>query len=81
VPVTINPLLSERDTLTAAVPGEQLRIDPNLLAPLRPSYRLGAYVFGLRGLTIDHELPGDDRPDQVAGLYADAFQWAGLVRP
>jgi hypothetical protein len=71
----------ERDTLTPAVPGEELRIDPTLLAPLRPSYRLGAYVFGLRGLTIDQELPGDDRPDQVAGLYADAFQWAGLGQP
>jgi hypothetical protein len=71
----------ERDTLTPAVPGGQLRIDPTLLAPLRPSYRLGAYVFGLRGLTADQELPGEDRPDQVAALYADAFQWAGLGQP
>jgi hypothetical protein len=71
----------EKDTMAPAVPGEKLSIDPALLAPLRPSYRLGAYVFGLRGLTIDQELPGDDRPDQVAALYAEAFQWARLGQP
>jgi hypothetical protein len=71
----------ERDTMTPAVPGQQLRIDPALLAPLRSSYRLGAYVFGLRGLTVHQDLPGDDRPDLVATLYSEAFEWAGLGQP
>jgi hypothetical protein len=29
---------------------------------------MGAYVFGLRGYTINQQLPGDDRPEQVAAL-------------
>jgi hypothetical protein len=34
-----------------------------------------------RGYTINQQLPGDDRPSQVAALYQDAFTWAGLEPP
>jgi hypothetical protein len=68
----------ERDTLTPAVPGQQVPVDTSRLASLRPSYRLMAYVFGERGYTIDQQQPGDDRPEQVAAVYRDAFSWAGI---
>jgi hypothetical protein len=68
----------ERDTLTPAVPGRQVPVDTSRLASLRPSYRLMAYVFGERGYTIDQQQPGDDRPEQVAAVYRDAFSWAGI---
>jgi hypothetical protein len=34
-----------------------------------------------RGYAISQELPGDDRPEDVAALYRDAFVWAGLGPP
>jgi hypothetical protein len=68
----------ERDTLTPTLPMSPVPLDAAALANLRPSYRMGAYVFGLRGYTINQQLPGDDRPEQVAALYRDAFHWAGL---
>jgi hypothetical protein len=68
----------ERDTLTPTLPMCPLPLDAAALANLRSSYRMGAYVFGERGYAINQELPGDDRPEQVAALYRDAFQWAGL---
>jgi len=45
------------------------------------SERMGAYVFELRGYTINQQLPGDDGPGQVAALYQDALTWAGLEPP
>ena len=71
----------QRDTLTPALPGAQIRFDPGALGLLRPSYRMEAYVFGERGYTIDQQLPGDDRPGLVSALYRDAFTWAGLKPP
>jgi hypothetical protein len=71
----------QRDTLAPAIPGTQIPVDPGVLAGLRRPYRMGAYVFGQRGYTINQELPGDDRPCQVAALYQDAFTWAGLEPP
>jgi hypothetical protein len=69
----------ERDTLTPTMPASQIVLDALALAKLRPSYRMGAYVFGQRGYTVNQQLPGDDRPEQVAALYRDAFRWAGLA--
>ncbi len=71
----------QRDTLTPVLPGAQIPFDPDALSLLRPSYRMGAYVFGERGYTIDQQLPGDDRPGLVSALYWDAFTWAGLKPP
>jgi hypothetical protein len=57
---------------------EQMLLDAAALAKLRPRCRMGTYVFGERGYTINPELPGEDRPEQVAALSRDAFHWAGL---
>jgi hypothetical protein len=69
----------ERDTLIPTMTASQIPLDAAALVKLRPSYRMGAYVFGQRGYTINQQLPGDDRPEQVAALYRDAFHWAGLA--
>jgi hypothetical protein len=69
--------------LLVVVAGEAARQGPHALLvftgdePAHPSgiasrpglaVVMGAYVFGLRGYTINQQLPGDDRPEQVAAL-------------
>ena len=71
----------ERDELTPAVPGQSVRIDPAELEGLRVPYRLLAWNLRRAGYDVDRELPADDRPEQVARLYADAFAWAGIAHP
>jgi hypothetical protein len=51
-------------------------MDDASLAGLRPRYRVSAYVFGQRGYAIQQQLPGPDRPAQVAEVYRDPFRWA-----
>lgn len=72
----------ERDTLTPALPGQRLPLAAEALASFRPSYRMLSYVLGRScEYSIDPDLPGDDRPDQVSALYEEAFIWAGLRPP
>lgn len=65
----------ERDELRPAVPGTALVIDPAELAPFRPAYRCLAWLLGQLGYPVDPDLPGDDRPDEVAQLYDAAMVW------
>jgi hypothetical protein len=65
----------ERDTLTPAVPGQGIVIDPGALAGFRPSYSLIAYHLAQRGYTIGPDLLGDDRPDEVDAFYAAVWAW------
>ncbi|AHH18575.1 hypothetical protein NONO_c37910 [Nocardia nova SH22a] len=71
----------ERDELNPAVPGQHVAVDPTELADLRPPYRLLAWSLARSGYRIGQDLPADDRPEQVATLYADAFDWAGVEKP
>src|SRR5581483_2665727 len=61
----------QRDELKAVNPAETLPIDWNRLAHLRPSYCFLIAIAEARGYAIDHDLPGDDRPDLVAALYRE----------
>ncbi|AHH18563.1 SnoaL-like domain-containing protein [Nocardia nova SH22a] len=65
----------ERDTLTPAVPGTPLRIEPEVLASFRPSYRMLSYVLDRRGYTVGGDLFGDDRPDEVRALEREGKTW------
>lgn len=68
--------INEGDTLTPAVPGTDLRVDPDAVVQLRHSYRFLAYTRSLEGETVSPDLYGIDQPDVVASLYEDAFAWS-----
>jgi hypothetical protein len=65
----------EHDKLTASHPGVALPVGPAEVAEFRPSYRFLAYVLTRRGYTIGDDLLGDDRPEEVAEFYREAFDW------
>lgn len=65
----------ERDTLTPAVPGTLLALDPAELRRYRSTYRCLSWVLDRLGYPVNGELPGDDRPDVVHAMYAEAWSW------
>lgn len=65
----------ERDTLTPAVPGQTITVDPAAVEKLRPSYPLLAFYLQRRGYPVGNDLLGDDRPDDVAAFYDDTNAW------
>lgn len=65
----------ERDTLTAAHPGEALPIGPADVARFRPSYRFLGYVLSRGGYQVGDDLHGDDQPEAVALFYQAAHEW------
>ena len=65
----------EKDTIAPVNPSDPLTIDSELLRTYRPSYRFLCYVLQSVGRSADQTLAGDDRPDLVAALYADAEAW------
>ncbi|MFE6484015.1 nuclear transport factor 2 family protein [Streptomyces sp. NPDC057757] len=71
---SLDPLY-ERDTLTPGIPGSTVRVDEEELRKYRVPYRFLAYVLGRRGYGVGDDLYGDDRPDEVARVYAEAHHW------
>jgi len=65
----------EKDTLIPVNPSDYLIIDNEILQIYRPSYRFLCYILQSIGRATDQTLAGDDRPDLVAALYADAEAW------
>lgn len=65
----------ERDTLTPAVPGETVRVDPRALEGKRQPYALLALLLGQRGFPVGNDQLGDDQRDGVAAFYDQAFRW------
>jgi hypothetical protein len=65
----------ERDTLTPAIPGTALGLDPADFAAFRPSYRCLAWYFSQAGAPLGRDLLGDDRPDEVAHHYVTERAW------
>ncbi|MFE9687227.1 nuclear transport factor 2 family protein [Streptomyces sp. NPDC006285] len=72
--VSLDPVY-ERDTLTPAVPGSDVRVDMEELKRYRVPYRFLAYVLRHRGYDVGDDLYGDDRPDEVVRLYGEAHLW------
>ncbi|HKV06156.1 MAG TPA: nuclear transport factor 2 family protein [Candidatus Acidoferrales bacterium] len=70
-----------RDELTPVIPGQSISIDPTEVEGLRSSYRLLAYYLKSQGYSIDSDLPGEDRPDLVATLHRELYDWAGVTPP
>jgi hypothetical protein len=71
----------ERDELNSSIPGQTARIDPAELDGFRNPYRLLTWKLRGAGYEIPQDLPGDDRPEDVARIYGEAFAWAGVPQP
>lgn len=68
-------VLFERDIMRTVNAAETLPVDWAVLATLRPSYRFLAYMQQSRGVTVNHDLLGDDRPDQLDAFHAGEDAW------
>jgi hypothetical protein len=65
----------EYDSLAPSIPGAPVRLDPDVLARARPSYRMLTCLLGAKGYSIADDLYGDDRPEPVRQLYRTLFGW------
>ena len=70
----------ERDTLTPAVPGTSLDIDPESFSSFRTSYRCLSYHMSLRGIEPPADLYGDDQPERSRVLYDEILRWLAESR-
>lgn len=68
-------VLFERDVMTPVNPSETLPIDWVKLNSMRPSYKFLAYIQSVRGVKVNPDLLGDDRPDQLAAFHAGEDRW------
>jgi SnoaL-like domain len=71
----------ETDTMTPAVPGQTVNLDPAVLEGRRPSYRLLSYQLEQAGISVPDDLYGVDQPGPIRELYRSAFKWAGIDHP
>lgn len=67
--------INEADTLFPAIPGDVPKIDRELLAGFRRSYRFLSLFHTLHGEPVKNDLPGLDDRDSVDRLYSAAFSW------
>jgi hypothetical protein len=67
-----------RDELSTALPAVHLPVTAADLAGYRRSYRMLSYLLSSQGYAVNPDLPGEDRPDTTAALYAEIHGWAGL---
>jgi hypothetical protein len=65
----------ERDIMRAVNAEEKLPIDWPLLATLRPSYRFLAYIQLTRGVKVNPNLLGDDRPEELNAFHEGEERW------
>jgi hypothetical protein len=65
----------ERDTITPAIPGQSLDVDPAAFSSFRPSYRCLAWYFDKAGTPLPGDLLGDDQPGPVAEQYQQEQLW------
>ena len=68
-------VIYEKDSLAPVNPSDHLTIDSETLRTYRPSYRFLCYTLRSIGRSVDPTLAGDDRPELVAALYAEAEDW------
>jgi hypothetical protein len=68
-------LLLEWSELRPSVPGQVPEIDLDVLATLRPSYQWLGYANAMRGITVDPDLLGDDRWDELVAFHRHEDEW------
>lgn len=72
--LSLDPIY-EYATLALSVPGDRIRIPAEELAQFRASYALLAWETWRNGRQSNHDLLGDDRPDDVAAFYNELWGW------
>jgi hypothetical protein len=65
----------ERDIMRPTNSAAALPIDWDLLATMRPSYKFLTYMQHTRGIKVNQNLLGDDRPEELAAFHADEERW------
>lgn len=68
-------VLFERDVLYPVNVGETLTLDLQTLSGLRPSYRFLSYIQSRRGVKVNPDLLGDDRPERLAEFHRGEDAW------
>ncbi|MFC6254864.1 hypothetical protein ACFP1H_09770 [Secundilactobacillus hailunensis] len=67
--------IDEADKMQPAIPGQELKVNPDDVANLRKSYRWLAYGRLNAGGKISQDLLGTDRKADEDGLYQKAEDW------
>ncbi|WP_127754266.1 nuclear transport factor 2 family protein [Devosia sp. 1566] len=65
----------ERDVMAPTLASDPLPIDRALLDTMRPSYKFLTYIQRSRGVMVNQDLLGDDRPEELADFHANEEQW------
>lgn len=65
----------ERDIMRPTNSAAVLPIDWDLLATMRPSYKFLTYMQHTRGIAVNQNLLGDDRPDELSAFHAGEERW------
>ena len=65
----------ERDVMRPVHSGDPLPLDRSLLDTMRPSYKFLTYMQHTRGIAVNQDLLGDDRPDQLSAFHAMEDRW------
>ncbi|MCR5856252.1 nuclear transport factor 2 family protein [Mesorhizobium sp. J428] len=68
-------VLFERDVMKPVNPADSLPVDWAQLETFRPSYKFLTYVQRSRGVNVNPNLLGDDRPEQLAEFHAGEEIW------
>lgn len=68
-------VLFERDIMKPVNPSERLPVDWSRLETLRQSYKFLAWIQQSRGVVVNPDLLGDDRPDELAAFHAGEDRW------
>ena len=67
--------INEADKLKSAIPGENLKINPDEVKNFRISYRWLSYARKNSGGEISENLLGTDRPEEIQKIYEENFEW------
>ncbi|CAN5336000.1 hypothetical protein BH11ACT4_BH11ACT4_13270 [soil metagenome] len=68
-------LLLEWSELRPAIPGQVPEIDLEVLAKQRASYQWLGYSQAMRGVTVNPDLLGDDRWDELVAFHRREDEW------
>lgn len=68
-------VLFERDVMKPINPSQTLPVDWSRLETLRPSYKFLAWIQQSRGIVVNPDLLGDDRPEELATFHEGEDRW------